>query len=58
MNSKKNHRKPDFRKDDIFIDNERVLKNMLDGFIVVEHDGKIIKVNPAYCEMTGYTKSE
>ena len=37
---------------------ERVLETTSDGFWIVAPDKKIIRVNPAYCRMSGYSRSE
>lgn len=36
----------------------RILESMLNGFILINNNGQIIRVNPAYCEMIGYTEDE
>jgi PAS domain S-box-containing protein len=37
---------------------EAVLDAALDGFFVSDHEGRLVDVNPAYCEMSGYTREE
>ncbi len=38
--------------------NELVLQTSVDGFSVINLEGKILEVNPALCAMTGYSKEE
>jgi len=38
--------------------NEQILETTLDGYILVNTEGKIIDVNPAYCDMIGYSWEE
>ncbi len=38
--------------------NESILTSMLDGFILADTEGKLQRVNPAYCNMIGYSESE
>jgi len=38
--------------------NEKTLQTMLDGFILVDAQGQIIDVNPAYSKMIGYSRKE
>jgi PAS domain S-box-containing protein len=38
--------------------NEEILNSTMDGYILADDKGKIIKVNPAYCEIIGYSKNE
>ena len=35
-----------------------IFNNLWDGISVLNHEGKIIEVNSAYCEMLGYDKNE
>lgn len=35
-----------------------ILETMMDGYILADVKAKIVDVNPAYCEMVGYTKDE
>ncbi|MEO5358480.1 MAG: PAS domain S-box protein [Nitrospirae bacterium YQR-1] len=35
-----------------------ILQTSIDGFWVVDTEGKLIQVNTAYCNMTGYTQQE
>ena len=35
-----------------------VLDTALDGFWIVDDDGRLLDVNPAYCEMTGFRREE
>jgi hypothetical protein len=37
---------------------KKIIQSAIDGFVMVEKDGRITDVNQAYCEMTGYTKKE
>jgi PAS domain S-box-containing protein len=38
--------------------NKQTLESMLDGFMLIDSEGNIIDVNPAYCQMSGYSKEE
>ncbi|MCP4140210.1 MAG: PAS domain S-box protein [Chloroflexi bacterium] len=38
--------------------NEKILNTMLDGFVFADADGNILRVNPAYSEMMGYSEKE
>lgn len=38
--------------------NEQILRTTIDGFILADTDGKIMEVNPSYCQMVGYSKEE
>ena len=38
--------------------NDLILKNTLDGFWIVNSNGRIVDVNDAYCKMLGYTRQE
>ncbi len=35
-----------------------IFNNLWDGISVLDEQGKVIEVNPAYCKMLGYTKEE
>jgi len=37
---------------------DALLQNMLDGFGMIDMNGKIVEVNDAYCKLSGYTKEE
>ncbi len=37
---------------------ETILSTSTDGFLIVDIEGKIIQINEAYCNMTGYTQQE
>ncbi|HES60050.1 MAG TPA: PAS domain-containing sensor histidine kinase [Caldithrix sp.] len=37
---------------------DQILDSMLTGFILINADGQLIRANPAYCEMTGYSEEE
>ena len=37
---------------------EQILKTTMDGYILADTDGKLIEVNPAYCQMAGYSREE
>ncbi len=37
---------------------QQILRTTLDGFLLVDHEGKILSANPSYCEMTGYSEKE
>ncbi len=38
--------------------NKQILQTTLDGYILADTDGKLLDVNPAYCEMIGYSWEE
>jgi len=38
--------------------NEMILRTSMDGFILTDDHGQIVDVNPAYCEMVGYSRNE
>jgi PAS domain S-box-containing protein len=38
--------------------NELILNTAADGFQILNENGKILQVNPAFCEMTGYSAQE
>ncbi|MFQ5770590.1 MAG: PAS domain S-box protein, partial [bacterium] len=38
--------------------NEQILQTTMDGFILADTAGQVIDVNPAYCEMVGYSRAE
>ena len=38
--------------------NDEILNSTMDGYILADDKGKIIKVNPAYCKIIGYSKNE
>ncbi len=38
--------------------NKTILETTLNGFILTDINGQILDVNPSYCEMTGFSKSE
>ncbi len=40
------------------IRNEQIIQTMLDGFILADQQGRILKVNQAYCKMVGYSEAE
>lgn len=35
-----------------------ILQTTPDGFYILDHEGRLIEVNHAYCEMSGYTRDE
>lgn len=37
---------------------DQILDSMLTGFILINNNGKLIRANPAYCKMTGYSEKE
>jgi PAS domain S-box-containing protein len=47
----------DALKEQLYL-NQQILETTLDGYILADSDGKIIDVNPAYCDMIGYTWEE
>ncbi|MFQ5576336.1 MAG: GAF domain-containing protein [Anaerolineae bacterium] len=40
------------------LQNEQILQTMLDGFILADTEGQLLKVNPAYCRIIGYSEAE
>jgi len=38
--------------------NEQVLQTTMDGFILADTNGRLLDVNPAYCDMAGYSREE
>ncbi len=36
----------------------KVIQSSIDGFLIVNQQGKILEVNEAYCKMTGYSRNE
>jgi len=38
--------------------NEAILQSAMDGFFVLDGDGRFLEVNPAFCQMVGYTAEE
>jgi PAS domain S-box-containing protein len=38
--------------------NEQMLQTTMDGYILADTEGKLTDVNPAYCEMIGYSREE
>jgi PAS domain S-box-containing protein len=38
--------------------NEQILETMLDGYILADTNGKIMEVNPSYCNIIGYSREE
>ena len=47
-----------FRRKEVEDNLRKILETTLDGFWIVGAGGKVIDVNKAYCEMTGYTREE
>lgn len=45
-------------KQSLLMRNQQTINSMMDGYILISTDGKIIEVNPAYCKMTGYNQEE
>ncbi len=37
---------------------EAIIRTALDGFLLVDLQGRIIEVNEAYCQLTGYSRAE
>jgi len=35
-----------------------ILKSAIDGFLIVDKDGRLLEVNDAYCRMSGYSEQE
>jgi PAS domain-containing protein len=35
-----------------------VFKNSSDSIVITDHDGNIVKVNPGFCKLTGYSREE
>jgi PAS domain S-box-containing protein len=42
----------------MLIEIEKILDTMIDGYILITQDGKIINTNHSYCQMSGYSKEE
>ena len=40
------------------LQNEQILKTMLDGFILADTEGLIESINPSYCALVGYAEEE
>ena len=38
--------------------NEQILQTTMDGYILADTEGRLIDVNPAYCETVGYSREE
>lgn len=38
--------------------NRKILETTLDGYILADREGQIVEVNPAYCQLVGYTQDE
>lgn len=38
--------------------NRQILQTTMDGYILADTEGRIIDVNPAYCDLVGYTRDE
>ncbi|TAH39912.1 MAG: PAS domain S-box protein [Bacteroidetes bacterium] len=38
--------------------NAQVINTMMDGFMLADRNGKIIEVNPSYCQTSGYSREE
>lgn len=38
--------------------NQMILNTAIDGFFIIDRNGRFIDVNPAYCHMVGYTREE
>ena len=38
--------------------NKIILETSIDGFCVVDLDGKLLEVNSSFCDITGYSKEE
>ncbi|GAV20343.1 blue-light-activated protein [Mariprofundus micogutta] len=38
--------------------NELILQTSMDGFILADVQGQLVDVNPAYCDMVGYSRDE
>ena len=50
--------KPTEKKDGLAYQSQKILDASIDGFCVVDLDGKFVEVNSALCNMTGYPKEE
>ncbi|MBC8439791.1 MAG: PAS domain S-box protein [Deltaproteobacteria bacterium] len=37
---------------------KKIINGSIDGFVIVDINGKIIEVNKAYCQLLGYTRNE
>ena len=51
-------KKAEKEKEQLLLRNQQTLDTMLDGYLLVDHHGKIIDSNPAYCKMSGYSREE
>ncbi len=52
------HRKTQEELKRLSLRNRLILETTMDGYILTNPDGNIIDVNPAYCKLIGYTRTE
>ncbi|MBK5277554.1 MAG: PAS domain S-box protein, partial [Bacteroidia bacterium] len=38
--------------------NQQTLTNMMEGYVLVNHRGNILEVNPSFCQMVGHSREE
>jgi len=55
---KDNETKPDEQKSRLAYCSKMILETSIDGFCVIDIDGRILEVNSAYCDIIGYPKEE
>jgi len=55
---KSNKTKPTEKKDALAYQSQKILEASIDGFCVVNLEGKLTEANSAFCDMTGYSKEE
>lgn len=55
---KNNKNKPTEKKDELAYPSQKILEASIDGFCVISLEGKLLGVNSAVCNITGYSKEE
>lgn len=50
--------KPAEKKKELIYQSKKILEASIDGFCVISLDGRLLDVNPAVCDITGYSKEE
>jgi PAS domain S-box-containing protein len=58
LNEEKRKAKPIKKVGEINNCAEMILQTSIDGFCIIDIDGRILEINPAYCAITGYSKEE